>query len=72
MRTYMQIEAQQLFSLIFMSHITNDSSLIEVRSKRLLRNVLEFNSPRSISIHSLQWFWKAVRDNNTSIKKLNA
>lgn len=72
MRTYMQIEAQQLFSLIFMSHITNDSSLIEVRSKRLLRNVLEFNSLRSISVHLLQWFWKALRDNNTSIKNLNA
>lgn len=31
----MQIEAQQLFSLIFMSHITNDSSLIEVIKNKM-------------------------------------
>lgn len=56
MRTYMQIEVQQLFFLIFMSPITNDSSLIEVRKNKMIvqkRSVIEFDSPKSISIDLL-------------------
>lgn len=71
MRTYMQVEAQHLFSLVFTHHITNDSSLIEVRKKKKTvqkRNAVEFDSLRSICIHLLQRIWKAVSD-NISLKK---
>lgn len=74
MRTYMQIEARQLFFLIFMSPITNDSSLIEVRKNKMIVqkiNVIGFDSPKSISIHLLQRIWKAINDNDISIKKKN-
>lgn len=73
MRTCMKVEAQHLFSLIFMSHVTNDSSLSELSKKKKTvqkRNAIEFDSLRSSSFHLLHWIWKTVSDNNISVKNL--
>ena len=69
----MKVETQHLFSLIIMSHITNDSSLSELSKKKKTvqkRNAIEFDSLRSSSFHLLHWIWKAVSGKNISVKNL--
>lgn len=66
MRTHTHVEAPQLFSLIFMSQVTKDSSLTDLQEKDgkvQKKNALEFGSLRSISSHLLPWIWKVISDN---------
>lgn len=66
MRTHTHIEAPQLFSLIFMSQVTNDRSLTDLREKNgtvQKINTLEFGSLSSICSRLLLWIWKVISDN---------